>query len=306
MRQLELGSKALKVPAIAAGCMRLTQLGYHEAESYVKECMGLGVNFFDHADIYADGESERIFGEILKNNPSLRDRMLLQSKCGIVLGKMYDLSKEHIIRSVEDSLKRLHTDYLDMLILHRPDALLEPEEIAEAFDQLVKDGKVRDVGVSNFKPMQIELLKTAVQQELLVNQLQFSIPVSNMIANGLEVNMETDGSVDHDGSILDYCRIHKLTIQAWSPFQKPSWKGVFLEDMEYEPLNQALEEVGAKYHATPTTIATAWILRHPARMQVVAGTTNVNRMKEIVLADEITLTREEWYHIYLAAGHLLP
>ena len=200
----------------------------------------------------------------------------------------------------------MKTDYLDMLLLHRPDALMEPEEVAEAFDLLESSGKVRGFGVSNFHPMQIELLKKCVKQPLLVNQLQFSIPVSEMISEGLEVNMTTDGSYSRDGYILEYCRLHNITIQAWSPFQMPNWKGCFLGSPEYKELNEVINQLAETYSVSPTTIASAWILRHPAGMQIVAGTSSESRLLEIIEASNIQLTREEWYKLYLSAGHILP
>ena len=250
--------------------------------------------------------SETVFGEAFAGDPSLkREDIYLQSKCGIRQG-YYDLSKEHILKSVDGILKRLQTDYLDLLLLHRPDALVEPEEVAAAFDVLFESGKVRHFGVSNHKPMQIELLQKYVRQPLVVNQVQFSIPVSNLVANGMEVNMETTGSIDHDGSLLDYCRLHDITLQAWSPFQMPAWKGCFLGSDEYPELNKKLHVIAEKYNVSDTTIAAAWILRHPANMQIVTGTSSESRLKEIIAACDITLTREEWYELYLAAGHMLP
>lgn len=220
---------------------------------------------------------------------------------------MYDFSKDYILESVDGILKRLDIEYLDTLLLHRPDALMEPEEVAEAFDILEQSGKVRYFGVSNHRPMQIELLKKYVKQELVVNQMQFSIPFSNMIASGMEANMLTDGAVDRDGSVLDYCRLHDMTIQTWSPFQYGYFEGVFLGNTEkYPELNRVLDELSEKYDATPTAIATAWILRHPAKMQMIAGTTNFSRMAEIVKGSHIMLEREEWYKLYLSSGHILP
>ena len=203
-------------------------------------------------------------------------------------------------------MKRLRTDYLDVLLLHRPDALVEPEEVAEAFDILEASGKVRYFGVSNHKPMQIELLKKYVKQSLNINQLQFSIPVSNMVANGMEVNMTTDGAIDRDGSVLDYSRLNDITIQAWSPFQMPEWKGCFIGSSEYEALNKKMDELAKKYGVSSTVIAAAWILRHPAKMQLITGTASVDRLKDIIKADDIALTRQEWYELYLSAGHPLP
>ncbi len=211
-----------------------------------------------------------------------------------------------IYETIIGILRRLQTDYLDMLLLHRPDALVDPEEVAEAFDILEQSGKVRLFGVSNHKPMQIELLKKYVRQDIIADQLQFSIPASNLVANGLEVNMETAGSADRDGSALDYCRVQDITIQAWSPFQMPGWKGCFLGSEDYADLNRELERLAKQYDVTSTTIAAAWILRHPAQMQIVAGTARESRLAEIIAGGDICLSREEWYRLYLAAGHILP
>lgn len=306
MKKIRLGSSEIQVSPIAVGCMRLNGLSEKEAEAYVLGCMEMGADFFDHADIYGGGSCETLFGTVLKKHPILREKMFLQSKCGIIPGKMYDASKEHILRSVEGSLERLQTDHLDMLLLHRPDALIEPEEVAEAFEELKTKGKVLHFGVSNQNPMQIQLLQKYVKEPLLVNQLQFSVPVANMVSSGMEVNMTTEGSINRDGSVLDYCRLNEITIQAWSPFQKPSWAGLFIDSEDYKELNDVLQEVADKYGATKTMIASAWILRHPAKMQMIAGTTKLTRMEEIVNATEIQLTREEWYRIYLAGGHILP
>lgn len=306
MKQITIGEQKWKAPAIVAGCMRLADFDKQQMNHFIHTSMELGVNFFDHADIYGGGKSEEIFGEAMKGDETLRrEDMIIQSKCGIRQG-FYDLSKKYILDSVDGILQRLQTEYLDVLLLHRPDALVEPEEVADAFSALEKSGKVRNFGVSNHKPMQIELLQKYVEQPLVINQMQFSIPVSNMIANGMEVNMETNGATDRDGSVLDYCRLHDITIQAWSPFQMPGWKGCFLGSEEYPELNNKIQELADKYQVSGTTIATAWILRHPAGMQVIAGTTSEERLKEIVQACTIELTKEEWYQLYLAAGHPLP
>jgi len=307
MKKQTLGSSELMVPSIAVGCMRIDAMEDRQLDSYLAYCLENGLNFFDHADIYGKGLCETKFGQAVKRIGIQREDIILQSKCGIVPGVMYDFSKEHILKSVDDILKRLGTEYLDVLVLHRPDALAEPEEVAEAFDSLEDSGKVRHFGVSNHKPMQIELLKKAVKQPLLVNQLQLSLPFSAMIANGLEVNMQTEGAVDRDGSVLDYSRLNDMTIQAWSPFQYGFFEGVFIGNQEKFPeLNQTLTELAEKYDTTPTAIATAWILRHPAKIQMIAGTTNQGRMEEIVNGSEIQLSREEWYRLYISSGHILP
>ena len=307
MKYINLGSTSLKVPVIAAGCMRHSSKSAGEMAEFIHDALDVGVNFFDHADIYGAGKSEEVFGEALKSDSSLkREDLIIQSKCGIISGKYYDLSEEHIIESVNGSLSRLNTEYLDVLLLHRPDALTEPEEVASAFEKLEKSGKVRYFGVSNHKPMQIELLKKYVKQPLAANQLQLSIPVSNMIANGMEVNMTSAGSSDRDGSVLDYSRLNDMTIQAWSPFQKPEWKGCFIGADDYKELNLLLNELAEKYSAAPAVISAAWILRHPAGMQVIAGTASGSHLKDLAAAADITLSREEWYKLYLSAGHILP
>lgn len=306
MKKIKLGQSNQEIPALAVGCMRINALTPAEIEAYILRCLELGANFFDHADIYGGGECEALFGGFFKHHPTLREKMFLQSKAGIVPGKMYDASKTHIIQSVEASLKRLQTEYLDLFLLHRPDALIEPEEVAQAFEHLYQTGKVRHFGVSNQNVMQIRLLQKYVQQPLLVNQLQFSAPVATMITQGMEVNMMTEGAIDRDGGILDYCRLKEITIQAWSPFQQPEWRGTFLESDAYPELNQVLEEVGESHQATKAMIAAAWILRHPAHMQVIVGTTKMQRLEELVKATTLQLSREEWYRIYTAAGHLLP
>jgi predicted oxidoreductase len=306
MKTMKLGKSNLEVPAIAVGCMRMSSLDEKGAAAFIEKSLELGANFFDHADIYGRGTCEEIFSKALAMTPAKREKLILQSKCGIVPGVMFDFSKEHILNSVDGILKRLKTDYLDILLLHRPDALVEPEEVAEAFDYLEASGKVRHFGVSNQKPMQIKLLQKYVKQNIEANQLQLSITNANMISNGLEVNMLTDGAVDRDGSILDFCRLNDITIQTWSPFQYGFFNGVFLGNEKFPELNKTIDEIAEKYNVTNTTIATAWILRHPAHMQMVSGTMNISRLEEICKATEIKLTREEWYKIYMAAGYILP
>lgn len=306
MKMVWIDERRWNVPAIVVGCMRLGEMDGKRMNAFLHAALEQGANYFDHADIYAGGKSEEIFGQAVKEDSSIkREDLIIQSKCGICKG-FYDLSKKHIIESVDGSLKRLQTDYLDVLLIHRPDALIEPEEVASAFDELEKSGKVCHFGVSNHKPMQIELLKRYIEQPLIINQLQFSLPVSNMVANGMEVNMETEGSIDRDGSVLDYSRLHDMTIQAWSPFQMPNWQGCFLGNDAYADLNEKIEVLAETYGTSATAIAAAWIFRHPAGMQLITGTTKPERLKEIIASSDIVLTREEWYQLYLAAGHLLP
>ena len=306
MKEIRLGNTGRLVPAVVVGCMRLESKNPGEMQRFIHHAMAQGANYFDHADIYGGGRCETLFGQAMARDGSLRRQdMVLQSKCGIRQG-FFDFSEEYIVSSVEGILRRLQTDYLDVLLLHRPDALMEPEEVARAFDLLHRSGKVREFGVSNFRPMQIELLKTCVRQPLLINQMQFSIPVSNMVAMGLEANMTTPGAADRDGGVLDYARLNGMTVQAWSPFQMENWQGCFIDHPRYEGLNKEMQQLAEQYGVSKTTIATAWILRHPARMQVVAGTASESRLTEIIAAEKVELTREEWYRLYLAAGHILP
>ncbi len=307
MRTMKLGTSQLDVPVVAVGCMRINSLEKPAAERFVQTALENGANFFDHADIYGGGDCESVFAEAIGMNDSVRETIILQSKCGIRPDKgMFDFSKEHILASVEGSLKRLNTDYLDLLLLHRPDTLVEPDEVAEAFDILESSGKVRHFGVSNQNPMQIELLKKSVKQPLVANQLQLSITNATMISQGFNVNMENYSSVNRDGSILDYCRLNDMTIQPWSPFQFGFFEGVFLDNDKFPELNQKIDEVAANHGVSNTTIALAWLLRHPANMQPVTGTMNEGRIKDCIKAADVTLSREEWYAIYRAAGNILP
>ncbi len=306
MRTVKLGNSNLDVPRIAVGCMRINKLDKTAAEHFVKTALELGANFFDHADIYGSGACEEIFAQAIHMTADVREKVILQSKCGIRRGVAFDFSKEHILNSVDGILKRLKTDYLDVLLLHRPDALVEPEEVAEAFDKLESSGKVRHFGVSNQNPMQIQLLKKYVKQPLVANQLQLSITNATMISQGLHVNMLDASAVNRDGGILDFCRLNDITIQPWSPFQYGFFEGVFLGNEKFPALNAKIDEIASKYGVSNTTIAVAWILRHPANMQPVTGTMNTERLKDCVKAAEIRLTREEWYEIYLAAGNILP
>lgn len=307
MRTIKLGTSELEVPVVAVGCMRINSLDKPAAESFVQTALENGANFFDHADIYGGGECESIFAEAIQMSPSVRETIILQSKCGIRPDKgMFDFSKEHILNSVDGSLKRLNTDYLDILLLHRPDTLVEPDEVAEAFDILESSGKVRHFGVSNQNPMQIQLLKKSVKQPIVANQLQLSITNATMISQGFNVNMENESAVNRDGSILDFCRLNDITIQPWSPFQYGFFEGVFLGNEKFPELNQVIDQVAEKYEVSNTTIAMAWLLRHPANMQPVTGTMNEGRLKDCIKASEVHLSREDWYEIFRAAGNILP
>jgi predicted oxidoreductase len=304
MKTIKIGGK-IESSAISLGCMRMTNLDEKGVDAIMDNAIANGITHFDHADIYGRGNSEKLFGNYLKSHKGIRDKIIIQTKCAIHDGQ-YDFSKEHIISSVEGSLSRLGIDYVDMLLLHRPDTLVEPEEVAEAFDKLESAGKVRNFGVSNHNFMQIELLKTAVKQPLMVNQLQFSVTEAGMVTSGMNVNMKNSESAMRDGGVLEYSRINNITIQAWSPFQYGFFKGVYVDNEEFPELNAKLAEIGEKYGLNNTGVVTAWILRHPANMQLIAGTMNVERLTEICKASDFTLTRAEWYEIYRSAGHCLP
>lgn len=303
MYKIELGKSGLQVPTVAVGCMRISDMNEKEVSHFVDTALENGANFFDHADIYGGGKSETVFGKAV--SPSMRDNIIIQTKCGIRKGQ-FDFSYEHIVSSVEGSLERLGTDYIDVLLLHRPDTLMEPEEVARAFDELKTSGKVRHFGVSNQNPYQIQLLQSCLDMPLCVNQLQFSIMHAPMIQSGFNVNMYNESAVNRDGGVLDFCRLNKITIQPWSPMQHGFFKGCFVDNEDFPELNATLEKIGEKYGVSKNTIAFAWILRHPAKMQPVTGTTNLTRLSDCIKGAEINLTREEWYEIYRSAGNVLP
>ena len=305
MNYMNIGNSLEGVSRVALGCMRIDWMDDKQADEYVNTALECGYNFFDHADIYGGGRCEEVFGGVLSRDKSLRDRMFIQTKCSIKQGE-YDFSYEHIVSSVEASLKRLCTDHIDVLLLHRPDLLMEPEEVARAFDELYSSGKVAEFGVSNQNPMQIELLKKSVKQKLCVNQLQLSITNASMLSSGACVNTAFDGGVVRDGYVRDYCRLNDITVQPWSPLQYGFFEGTFIDNEKFPELNQVMGELADKYGVTKTAIAIAWLLRLPEKMQPVVGTTNLSRIKDIAKAADIELERSEWYRLYRSAGHSLP
>jgi predicted oxidoreductase len=305
MKKLKIGTSGLEVSEVALGCMRIGGMAEAAVDELVKTSYEAGIDFYDHADIYGGGHCEEVFAKSIARLGIPRRSLVLQSKCGIRQG-YFDFSKGHILASVDGILKRLETDYLDILLLHRPDTLIEPEEVAEAFNKVLVSGKVRNFGVSNFNPGQVELLQASLPMKLQANQLQFSITNTGMVDRGITVNMKHENSVDRDGGILDYCRLKKITIQPWSPFQFGFFSGVFMDNPDFPELNKTLDELCAHYKVTKTGMAIAWIQRHPARMQSIVGTTNPTRVKEVAEACKIELTRSHWYEIYRAAGNILP
>lgn len=305
MNHINIGKSGIIASEIGLGCMRMSALEENEAQKVIETAFSRGITFFDHADMYAKGKSEEVFAKALSKTGITRDQVILQSKCGIEDNR-YNFSKEYILDAVDGSLKRLQTDYLDILLLHRPDPLMEPEEIAEAFAILQNTGKVRQFGVSNFHPYQVELVQSAVSQKLIANQLQFGIKHTGMVDFGLHVNREDDRSVNHDGGILEYSRLRQMTIQAWSPYQSGLSGGVFLDNPKFPELNEKLTELAKGKGVSTMAIAAAWILRHPAKIQMMAGSMNPQRIEQITEASAISLSAQEWYDIYFAAGNDLP
>ncbi len=306
MRTINVGNK-LNVSELSLGCMRIDKLEPKAIDNLLKASLEVGINFFDHADIYGKGQSEVVFAGSVKRLGLARDSMLLQSKCGIRpdLG-MFDFSKEHILTSVDAILKRLDTDYLDVLLLHRPDALMEPNEVAAAFEKLHKAGKVRHFGVSNQNPTLLEFLQNGLPMKLLINQLQLSIAYTPLLDANMHMNNKDEFAVMRDGGALDYCQLKGITVQAWSPFQYGFFEGVFLDNPKFPELNKVIDRLAAEYQVTNTAIAVAWISRHPARIQTVLGTTTPQRVRDAAQSQSFQLTRMQWYEIYRAAGNFLP
>lgn len=297
------------VPEIVQGCMRMPDLSDQDAAQVIKTAYEAGITFFDHATCYGeDGAAERKFGQAFKLTGLKREDIFLQSKCGLHFERQeFDWTKENILASVDESLERLQTGYLDSLLLHRPDLIFDPKEVAQAFDELERTGKVRYFGVSNLMPLQIELLKKYVKQPLIFNQLQLSLEQSQLIDQPLYMNnKETDMSINRDGDALDYCRLHDITIQAWSPLQSGFFKGTFLDNPKFPELNTVLEKFAQREGVTKAAIALAWILRHPAKMQVIIGSMNPQHIEEAAQAGKVNLSPHDWYELYLAAGKYLP
>lgn len=310
MKSIKIGNHGLQASAIALGCMHITELDDTAAEKLIQASVDEGITFFDHSDVYGGGRCEEVFAKAAHTGESSRRaRIQIQTKFGLTENdkvRYFDSSKKHILEAVEGSLRRLNTDYIDMLLVHRPDALMEPEEIAEAFDELHTSGKVLHFGVSNFTPRQIQLLQTCVKQPIEVNQLQMSIVHSPMITQGLFTNMMNDNAIDRDGGVLDFCRINGVGLQAWCPFQYGFGDGVFLGNYKYPNVNKKVREIARRYGVSDEAVCLAWIMRHPAGIQPIIGTTKPARLKRCAEADTFTITRSEWYELYCANGFVLP
>lgn len=308
MRYIKFGERQKEVSEVVLGLMRISEMTVDQVEDLIESALEVGINAFDIADCYGHGKCEQILGEVLKRRPDLREKMWIQSKCGIRMEEFtyFDFSKEHILEAVDGILERLNVDYIDSLLLHRPDALMEPAEIAEVFDLLKSQGKVIDFGVSNQNPMMMALIQKDVNQPLVANQLQLSAAFTPSFDAGFHVNMKQEAGIVRDSSIFEYCCLHDVVIQAWSVLQFDYFGGVFLGSEKYPELNHVLNRLAEKYHVSPSAVAIAWVLRYPAKMQAVIGTTKKARVAEAAKAAEIQLTRKEWYEIYLAAGNDLP
>ncbi|MFA6796989.1 MAG: aldo/keto reductase [Bacilli bacterium] len=294
---------------IIQGCMRIKKMNEEDLYSLIMSDIENGINYFDHADIYAHGECEKKFGKVLANHPEIRGKIILQTKCGIVLnrtGNYYDSSKQHILESVDNSLENLHTNYIDYLLIHRPDAFMNVREISDAFDILYKTGKVRHFGVSNFNKYQLDNLVKHCHQLIEVNQLQFSLCHTQLIDGEFLTNVDTEAAQSADSELMYYCKDNNIRVQAWSPFQFGYFEGIFLDSPKFPELNAKLKELAEKYNCDTNAIAVAWILTYSSIMSVIAGSTKINRMASIAKAKDIRLSKKEWYDLYRTAGHLLP
>ena len=308
MKTINIVNGPANVPVIILGCMRMPGLSVDEAEVMIRTADELGINFYDNATCYSLGKAEQRFGDALKQSGLNREKLIIQTKCGIEKPRQeFDWTKENILACADDSLRRMGLEYLDVLLLHRPDLIFDPEDVAGAFDELEKQGKVRYFGVSNLSIMQIELLKKYVKQPLVINQLQLSLDQSQLIDQAFYINNKTtDMSISRDGGLLDYCRLNDITIQTWSPLQYGFFQGTFVDHPDFPELNKVLGELAEKYGVSKTAIAIAWILRHPAKMQVLAGTMNPDHLKDLAQSVNVELTHQEWYKLYLSSGKFLP
>lgn len=305
MRRIKIGQSELEGSQLAMGCWRMDKLDLKVAREVVETALEVGIDFFDHADIYGGGQSEQTFGDVMKEMNLDRESILIQSKVGI-RSDSFDFSKEHILTSVDGILQRLQTDYLDLLLLHRPDTLVEEDELADAFDILYQSGKVRNFGVSNMAPSEVELIKSFVDYPILVNQLQFGPAHTGMIDSMLNVNMKNNLALGDTSQILNYSRINKITIQPWSPFQVDLKQGLFIKHPDYQEMTQVIEELAEAYNVSLEAMVIAWISRHPAKMQTIAGSMNPERIRSMAAGTDIEITRPEWYRIYESAGRPRP
>ncbi|MBQ9872303.1 MAG: aldo/keto reductase [Eubacterium sp.] len=308
MKYVNIVNGPQQVSQIIQGCMRMPSLSKEDAATVIRTAYDCGINFFDHATVYGGGEAETRFSEAFPLTGLKREDIYIQSKCGIHPERSeFDWTKEDILSSVDGILQRLKVDYLDTLLLHRPDLLFEPEEVADAFSTLEQAGKVKWFGVSNLVPMQMELLKKFVKQPLIINQVQLSLEQSQLIDQALYMNNKTtDLSINRDANVLDYCRLNDVKIQAWSPLQVGMFGGSFINNPDFPELNKALDEVAEREGVSKAAVAIAWILRHPAKMQAIIGSMNPEHIKDACDAAKVQLSHSDWYQLYLASGKFLP
>ena len=310
MEYITLPNTNVKVSKISLGCMRLKGKSVEQIEMLLKNALELGINYFDHADVYGHGECESLFGEVLKRNPQLRKKMIIQTKCDIVPvyngGQRYDTSKEYIKKKVKESLRKLNVDYIDILLLHRPDPLCNPIELSETFSELQEEGMVKYFGVSNHSVGKMKLLQKYLKQPLVINQMQFSIIHSHMVDSDIFLNMDDSKGIDRDNGMIDYCHYNEITIQTWCSLQASWMDGTFIDNPKFPKLNAVLEELANKYKVAKSAIAIAWILRHPANMIPVTGTTSIDHLKQACEATNVKLTRQEWFDLYMAEDKLVP
>jgi predicted oxidoreductase len=312
MHTYSLAHTELKISRLAYGCMQiggtwddapLTSIDRARARNVVERALAHGINFFDHADIYCRGKSEIVFADALRELGVKRESIILQSKCGIRFADTpasgaptrFDFSYTHIMDAVQGSLQRLQTEYLDILLLHRPDALVEPAEVARAFDELQQRGMVRHFGVSNHTWAQIELLKKFVRQPLVVNQVEINLLHADLLDDGLFFNTAPRPYTGIGGT-LDYCRAHDMLIQAWAPVAGGALTNPAPNvDARTRATAALIADIAHARNTTREAIALAWLLKHPAPIQPILGTTKPERVTDSCRTDEITLTREEWY-----------
>lgn len=313
MKDVKIGGTDFTGSEIILGIMRMDALSVDEAVKVLETAKEAGINFIDSADVYGNGKAEETFGAALKKSSLSADDFYIQSKGGIFKNPergyeatRYDFSKKYLLETVDGILQRMGVDHLDSFLLHRPDVLMDPAEVASAFDELQNSGKVRHFGVSNMNPGQVALLQSAVSQKLLINQLQFSVMHTGPVDFDIHTNMTDPKSVSHENGILEYSQLHQMTIQAWSPFQYGQIEGTFINNPDFPEVNAALQKLADKYGVSKNAIGAAWILRHPAKFQVIAGTMNPDHLKDTAAGADVHLTNQEWYDVYLAAGNDLP
>ena len=302
----------LDASPVAYGCMTLGGLGEQaDVDRALDAAVEGGVALFDHADLYARGRSEEVFGRWFAERPGLRERLVLQTKCGIRrrddppgAPPRYDASYEHVVASVEGSLRRLGVETIDVLLLHRPDPLADPEEVAHAFSTLRAAGKVRAFGVSNYSAVQIDRLAAALPAPLVANQIELSLLHADALDTGVEVNRSADPA--QAAGLVDACRLRGLRVQAWSPVAGGALGRDDL-DPKLHALRDLVADLAERHGTTPSGVLLAWLLRHPARIQPVIGTTNPERIAAACAAADVRLSREDWYRLFVAArGDTLP